>query len=252
MKFSILLFTLCVSALSFGQHKREYTGLNKFIPNGYDVGMKGNINYYFSSLKSVQGTATSADVEGQERIGGGLGFFGHFYLSERVGIQTELNAHVRNGYLRTYRFFEQDSMRSIFNDEITNYTTVLFEIPIYLKFRWDFTPIRKGSWKADSRLGVFVGPRLTFNTFSNSTLSRATITDSYDQVSLSVANNTNSLGKVNKFFGIGASIGADYEVWNGFIVHASYFRGFLNHFKEETGAKSSENRLEVGIGYRFN
>lgn len=251
MKHSIILAILFLSFVSFGQHKRGISGLNKRIPNGYDIGMKANANYYFSSLSSVQGTASSADVEGKERIGGGLGFYGHFYLSEMVGIQTEFNAHMRRGYLRTYRGYEQDSMRTIFNDEIINYSTVFFEIPIYLKFRWEFTPIRRGNWKADSRLGLFVGPRLTFNAFSNSSLSRATITDSYDNVSLSINNDATSLGKVNRFVGVGAAIGVDYEVWNGFMVHASYFRGFLNHFKEETGAKGLENRIEVGVGYRF-
>ncbi|NVK63950.1 MAG: outer membrane beta-barrel protein [Flavobacteriales bacterium] len=251
MKYSIILITLCASFLSFGQHKREYTGLNKFIPNGYDVGMKANANYYFSGVKSVPGTSNFAEAEGEERIGGGLGFYGHFYLSEKVGIQTELNAHYRSGYLRTFRGYKQDSMRTISNEEITNYSTVFFEIPIYLKFRWEFTPIHKGNWKADSRLGLFVGPRLTFNAFSNSTVARATTTDSYDNVSLSVANDATSLGRVNRFFGVGASLGLDYEVWNGFLVHASYFRGFLNHFVDETGAKAFENRVEVGIGYRF-
>jgi len=252
MKSSIFIIALCISFISFGQHKRNYTGLNRFIPNGYDIGIKGSANYYFSSLKAVQGDAVSASVEGKERIGGGFGFYGHFYLSERIGLQTEFNTHVRTGYLQTNRAYQQDSMRTIYNEEITNYSTVFFEIPIYLKFRWEFTPIHKGAWKADSRLGLFFGPRITMNAFSNSSLSRAVVTDSYDNVSLSVANDATSLGKVNRFFGVGAAIGVDYEVWQGWMIHAAYFRGFLNHFVEETGADGRENRIELGIGYRFN
>lgn len=251
MKSFIFIVALCVSFASFGQHKRKHTGHNRLIPNGYDIGIKGSANYYFSSLKVVQGDADFASVEGRERPGYGLGIYGHFYLSEKVGIQTEFNTHVRTGYLQTNRTYKQDTMRTIYNEEVTNYSTVFFEIPIYLKFRWEFTPIRKGAWKADSRLGLFVGPRITLNAFSNSSLSRAIITDSYDNVSLAVANNTNSLGKVNKFFGLGAAIGVDYEIWQGWMVHAAYFRGFLNHFVEETGAEARENRIEVGIGYRF-
>jgi predicted porin len=66
-----------------------------------------------------------------------------------------------------------------------------------------------------------------------------------------VENNITAASDYNSSVGIGLAIGADYEFWNGCSFHIAYFRGLTSHVDQLNGFKALDNRIEVGIGYRF-
>lgn len=252
MKNILILFISLLSAFSFGQDKVKYNGLNRAIPDNIEIGVKGHANYYFAKYKIVEDSSIMSTVNASESIGGGFGFFGHFELSEHAGIQTELNFQYRKGNSTSYRQYDIDTARTLYKEDLSSFTTVLIEIPVYLKFHWEFTPIRQGHWKAKSQLGLYVGPRLVLSPFSKRDMARATTTRLYDNTSVSIQNDVAATSRYNSPIGVGVALGVDYELWNGFIVHAAFYRGLTSHVRKSNGYQALDNRLEVGIGYRFN
>lgn len=253
MKNILFLLGILFAFASFGQEKIKYNGLNRVIPGNVNVGVKQYTNYHFSSYKSRLSDSLTSIISGTESIGGGIGLFAHFELSERVGLQTEFNLMYSKGFVSSYTRYDLDSAQTIYKEDLSSYTTVSIEIPVYLKFRWEFTPIRSGHWKAKSQLGLFVGPRFILNPLSKRDFSRATTTRIYDNTSLSIENGIAApSGKLNSLAGLGVALGLDYELWNGFIVHAAFYRGLTSHMSKSTGIKAFDNRIELGIGYRFN
>lgn len=253
MKNSLIIISILVAFSSFGQEKIKYNGLNRVIPGHVNYGAKQFTNYYFSNYKSRLGDSIVSTVDGAESVGGGLGLFAHFDIKEHFGIQTEFNFMLRRGYVSSYTQYDLDTAQTVYKEDLSSYTTVSIEIPVYFKFRWEFTPIRSGHWKAKSQLGLFFGPRMILNPYSKRDFSRATTTRLYDNTSLSILNGTAPpSSKLNPFLGVGVALGLDYELWNGFIVHTSFYRGLTSHVSKANGIKAFDNRLEVGLGFRFN
>lgn len=242
---------MCVSMTSYSQEKISYTGLNKSVPDRLELGVKANTNFYFAKHSPLSDGADLSSEARQERPGFGVGFYGHFMFSEHLGIQTEITTNYRRGFTTSYRHFDLDTARTLDVEEVSSYSTFFFEIPVYLKFHWNFTHLNQGHWKSKSQLGVFLGPRLILTPSSRRTLSRATTTRLYDEISLSVENDITAPSDYNASVGVGIAIGADYEIWNGLTAHIAYYRGLTSHVNSMTGFKALDNRIEVGIGYRF-
>ena len=252
MKNIIVLTVTCISLSCFGQQKVNRSGLNQNVPDNIEIGVKANVNFY-----SAKHTALSAGAEGpsedvSENAGFGFGLYGHFMFNDHVGIQTEVNMNYRRGFTTSYRHFDLDTARTLDIEEVSSYSTFWFEVPVYLKFHWELPHTYQGHWKSKSQLGLFVGPRLLLTPSSKRTLSRATATRLYDEISLSVENDITAASDFNTSVGLGFAIGADYELWNGFAIHIAYFRGLTSHVNKLNGFKAIDNRLEIGLGYRFN
>lgn len=252
MKNILALFISLLTFVSIGQEKVSKTGLNKGIPNNLEIGVKANMNFYFSQYKSIEDGAAEAIEDAKEPPGFGLGFFAHFKFSEHVGLQTELNAHYRKGHSSSYRRYDLDSSLILYKEDLSNFSTIWLEIPVYLKFHWEYTPINRGHWKSKSQFGVYVGPRLVLTPSSKRELARATTTRIYDNTTLSIENDITATTSYNTPVGVGVALGADYELWNGFTVHLAYYRGLTTHVRKENGFKAFDNRIEFGFGYRFN
>jgi hypothetical protein len=253
MKNIIFLIIALFSLTSYGQQKVRYTGLNKNIPNNLEIGIKGNANIYFSQYKTIEDeTAFESSDEISESLGGGIGVYCHFILGEHVGIQTEFNFAYRKGYSTSLRKYDVDTARTIHKEDLSDFTTISIEIPVYLKFHWKFTPIHKGHWKSKSQLGLFFGPRLILNPYSRRELSRSTTTMLYDNTSQWINQDAQIATRYNTIAGLGVALGVDYELWNGFMVHAAFYRGLLTHVNKLNGYKALDNRVEIGLGYRFN
>ena len=249
------IFTLIITAIAlscFGQEKVSHTGLNQAIPNNIELGVKSNVNFYFAKHKIVSDGADEAGVEVTEKPGFGFGVYGHLMFTDHVGLQAEVYMNYRRGLALSYRDYDIDTARTLKVQELSNYSTFWFEIPVYLKFHWELAHDYQGNWKTKSQLGVYVGPRLLLTPNSNRKFSRATTTRIYDEISLSVENDIEAPSEYSSAVGVGAAIGVDYELWNGFAFHIAYFRGFSSHVNKINGFKALDNRIEVGIGYRFN
>lgn len=251
MKNLFALFAISISLSCFGQEKVSRTGLNQGIPDKIELGVKSNLNFYFANHKSIADGSDQSSEDKRERPGFGFGAYGHFMFTDRVGLQTEVNLTYRRGFTTSYREFDIDTARYLNVEEVSSYSTFGFEIPVYLKFHWGFAHLNNGNWKNKTQLGVFVGPRLLLTPSSKRTLSRASTTNLYDEISLSVENNITPIADYNSSVGVGIAVGADYELWNGFAVHLAYFRGLTSHVNKLNGFKALDNRIEVGIGYRF-
>ncbi len=252
MKNILFLVVSLLSFASYSQQKVSYTGLNRVIPDNIEIGVKGNVNFYFAGHKPVEVGAVETNLNVTEPVGGGLGFYSHFLLSDHFGIQTELNVHYRTGSSTIKRKYAVDTAQTIYKEDLSSYTTVWLEIPVYMKFHWEFTPIRRGHWKTKSQLGLLFGPRLLLTPSSKRDLARATTTRLYDNTSLSIDNEAVALTKYNSPIGLGVALGVDYELWNGFLIHVAYYRGLTTHVRKENGFKALDNRIEFGLGYRFN
>lgn len=252
MKNTLILIAAVFSLTCYGQQKVKYNGLNRKIPNNVEYGIKGNANIYFSSYKVIEDEVSyDATVEREESLGGGIGFYFHYLFSDHVGIQTELNFTYRNGYSSTFRKYDVDTARTIYKEDLSDFTTIGVEIPVYFKYHWEFTPIRKGHWKSKSQLGIFIGPRLVLNPISQRTVSRSTTTRIYDNTSQSIGQDAPTPNRYNTIAGFGMALGVDYELWNGFMIHAAYYRGMLTHVSKTNGIRALDNRIEVGLGFRF-
>lgn len=252
MKNSILIALTFISLSCFGQQKVSSSGLNKNIPDNIELGVKANVNFYSAKHTAISDGSQEPTENVSEKPGFGTSFYGHFMFNDHVGIQTEVGVNYRRGFATSYRHFDLDTARTLDIEEVSSYSTFWFEIPVYLKFHWELPHTYQGHWKSKSQLGVYVGPRLLLTPQSKRTLSRATATRLYDEISLSVENDITAASKFNTGAGLGLAVGADYELWNGFSLHIAYFRGLTSHVNKLNGFKAIDNRLEVGIGYRFN
>lgn len=176
-----------------------------------------------------------------------------------MGLQPEINIHHRQGNVINFNQFVLDTAITISKEELFGFSTIWFEIPVNFRYSWAFTPLSTGHWKPKSALSVYAGPRLVLMPFRRGIVSRSTSTYSelYGQTSLSVRNNiipsTKRGAKFSPLMGVGIAIGVDYELWNGFNINLSYYRGLTSHSsKSNNGFRAIDNRLEVGIGFRFN
>jgi opacity protein-like surface antigen len=251
MKNTFALISFCISLSCLGQEKVNYTGLNQSIPDNIEVGVKSNLNFYFAKHTSIADGSDQSSEDKRERPGFGFGAYGHFMFTDHVGLQTEVNLTYRRGFTTSHRQFDIDTARTLSAEEVSSYSTFGFEIPVYLKFHWGFDHLNNGNWKDKTQLGLFIGPRLLLTPSSKRTLSRATTTRLYDEMSLSVENDITAASDYNSSVGVGLAIGADYALWSGFSVHLTYFRGLTSHVDKLNGFKALDNRIEIGIGYRF-
>ncbi|MDG1332728.1 MAG: outer membrane beta-barrel protein [Crocinitomicaceae bacterium] len=251
MKNLFALLAISISLSCFSQERVNYTGLNSSIPDNIELGVKTNINFYFAKHTAIADGSDQASEDKRERPGFGVGAYGHFMFTEHVGLQTEVNLTYRRGFTTSYREFDLDTARFLNVEEVSSYSTFGFEIPVYLKFHWGFDHLNNGNWKSKTQLGLFMGPRLLLTPSSNRTLSRASTTNVYDEISLSVENDITAPSDYNSSVGVGIAIGADYELWNGFALHIACYRGLTSHVNKLNGFKAMDNRIEFGVGYRF-
>ncbi len=255
MKKLLAILVVLVAFGAMGQERVKYNGLNRWVPDNVDIGMKFQSNYYFPQyIVEAQG-ATSSFATSNDQVGGGGGFYYRYGFTDHISLQTELNIHYRQGSVNSSRTYEVDTAIRVIKEDLSNYFCLFTEIPVYFKYRWSFIPLRQGHYKAKSALGVFIGPRAVITPYSTRDFAKSTETRAYEQESTSIETETTSIDpKASRFSpiaGMGIAAGVDYELWNGFIVHAAYYRGLLTHAIKSNGVRALDNRVEVGIGVRF-
>lgn len=255
MKFVGTIATCLLISISFAQEKVNYTGLNKKVPVANSFGIKAQANYYFSSYKTDLGTADSATVSGSEITGGGMGFYYRYHFNTKAAIQGEFLVHHRQGKVVGMRRYDIDTAITMYNEELSGFNETWIEIPVYFKYRWEFTYRSKGHWKSNSALGVFIGPRAVVTPFSRRDLSRSTYSVLYGQETHDVENNIDHKADDDSRFapiaGFGVAGGVDFEFRNGLLLHAAFYRGITSHAKKSHGYKIFDNRIEAGIGIRI-
>lgn len=255
MRISITFLALFVVFGSFAQEKVKYNGLNRNAPHSNSFGLKGQANYYFASFKAVTGDADSSSVSGSDLMGGGFGAYFRYDLKENIGIQSELLIHHRQGRAVGLRKYILDTAMTLYNEELSSYEGTWIEIPVYLKYRREFTYSRGGHWKPNSSIGIYLGPRAVITPYSRRKLSRSTYTVLYDQRSYDVQNNIDSdydnTPRFAPIAGLGIAAGVDFEFRNGLLFHAAFYKGLLSHSKASLGYKTFDNRIEVGLGFRI-
>ena len=252
MKEALLfIFTLC-TLMASGQARTNNIGRNKFIPSKISYGIKANANYHFPAYKVQPLDAKTSSGDGTDNPGGSLGFYFRYTIKGNFSIQPEVNFVYRSGNTTSNRTYEYDSTIAIVREDVSNYMAFGIEIPVYLKWRWEFTSLRRGHYKSKSGFGVFLGPRLVLTPYSRADQGTRATTTLYGQESTSIIKNgTNESTRFSPAASLGVSAGLDYQWRNGFSVHATYYRGLLSHVLAERGFKAYDNRLEVGIGIRF-
>ena len=250
MKIIILAITFCFAFSSFSQERVKREGLNKFIPDNAAFGLKSSANYYFPTytidlLEAVDGKMSSVDFPGAS-----LGFYYRWDFSNSFSLQPEFNIAFRAGNTTIGRTYLVDTIISVQKEKVFSYKAVSVEIPIYLKWRTEFILNRRGHYKSKSALSAFLGPRVILTPYSEVDPEERANSVIYDQPSEYY---TTSLSheKYSPIASMGASAGVDMEWRNGFLVHASFYRGFLSHSRKSAGFKALDNRIEVGIGLRF-
>lgn len=252
MKLIVTLLAITVALSSFGQERKKSVGLNRYIPDDVSSGLKIQANSYSPSLVFLSNTSVSSSIIGKNQIGGGGGVYFRKDLKEHFSIQPEINFHFMSGSVHGSQVFTPDTNMTISKETVTSYKTVIFEVPVNFKWRWELIATRKGHYKANSAIGIFIGPRFNLTPYSLQVIGKRTVSTLYDQRSESIENPTLSeLRRYSRVFGMGLGAGVDFELYNGFIVFASYYRGLLSSSVKTSRFKSYENRLEVGIGIRF-
>jgi len=253
MKQLATILFLSLSVMVNAQEKRQYTGLNKFIPTNLYIGMKWQANQYFPTYKLIADDAAfSSSISAKDDLGAGGGFFFRFEVKEHFSFQPEFNFQFRSGSVQTNHTYVKDTMIVVSKNVIRNYQTLSIEVPLYAKFRWEFTSLRKGHYKSNSALGLFFGPRLGVAPVSKMSVARNTQTIAYEQTSNYIDNDVALTDTRYAPIGsLGAAAGIDFEHHSGFIAHASFYRGFFSHSKKSNGFTALDNRIEVGIGVRF-
>lgn len=254
MRIAITFIALIVLTSSYAQQRVKYNGLNRKVPHTNSFGFKGQANYYFASFKAETSGVDSSSVSGSELMGGGLGAYYRYDLNENVGIQTEFLVHYRQGRVVGMRRYDLDTAITVYNEELSAYSETWIEIPVYFKYRWQLTYTSGGHWKSNSAIGVYIGPRAVITPFSRRDLSRSTYSVLYDQASLDVQNhidhNDDATPRFAPIAGLGVAAGVDFEVRNGLIFHAAFYRGLLTYSLKSHGYKMFDNRIEVGLGIR--
>lgn len=253
------LFIVAVSTVfvSNAQEKVRYNLLNRNAPDAYGVGIKWQANYHLPQYTVINDGFETGESYSAENIGYGMGFYYRNEFNDNWGLQTELNFNFRQGRLGVDRTYISDTTLSVTRNRLSNFSVLNIEVPIYVKWRKEFIPRHKGHWKSKSALGIYLGPRVVLSPYSRRDISKVTRTVLYEQESTSVESSEAATAllsdnRLSPLASMGAAIGVDYELWNGFILHFTYYRGFLTHTIEDTRVKAMDNRLEFGIGYRFN
>ena len=252
MKLITTLLALAVVLTSYGQERRKNVGLNRFIPDNVSAGIKIQTNIHSPSLAFRANTAVSTEITGNSQVGGGGGFYFRYDVKKHFSIQPEINFIFMSGSVLGSQVFVPDTAITVTKEIMTSYRTLNVEIPLNLKWRWELIAIRKGHYKANSAFGIFAGPRIILAPYSAQTIGKRTISDMYDQRSESIENPTNVTEKrYSPVFGLGIGAGLDLELYNGFILFGSYYRGLISNAIKTNRFKSFDNRFEIGIGVRF-
>lgn len=253
MKQIVTILMLCLVTITFGQERKNAFGLNRFIPDNISAGLKGQANYYMPSFSANSSNAASHEFNSKEFISGGGGIYARWDLKDHFSFQPEVNFQYRRGSVNDDQTFITDTFLVVLKEKMTNYQSVTCEIPLNAKWRWELINVGSGHWKANSAIGLFIGPRVGLAVYSRQTVSKATTTTAYDQIAsrdyeVSAPNATVKYAPLATM-GIGA--GVDFELSYGLILQASYYRGLLSHSLKSNGYKTYDNRFEFGIGVRF-
>lgn len=252
MKKSLILIFALIAAHSFGQRATNGLGYNKNVPTKNSLGIKFSYNLNMPSVKLDEQGADLSFIKNVRGVEFGAGFFWRTDFSTSSALQTELIFGYRSGGIRTDRTYDIDTMINIQKLEVSNYSALNLEIPIYYKHRFEFIP--HGRLKSQTALGLLIGPRAMFALSSKRDISRAAITMLYDQRSEYVENNISGAGvdgEFSPFFSLGISAGADIEFTNGLMFHAIYTRGLMSHSIKDHGYKLFDNRIELGLALRL-
>jgi hypothetical protein len=251
MKQILTLLAICLAITSFGQERRTKAGLNRFIPDNVSAGIKGSMNIYRPSLKLQSSDASLTAINGNEKIGGGGGFYFRFDMKGHLCIQPEINVHFMSGSVHWKQTFTPDPEIKVTKSGVTSYSTLNVEVPVYLKWRQEITVTRRGHTKENSAISFFIGPRLIISPYSTQTVGKRTESVIYGERSEFVESVSDADPSYSPLMGMGAAVGVDLELWNGFIMHACYYRGILKNSLKSANFKSYENRFELGLGLRF-
>lgn len=244
---------LCLATITYGQERKNVIGLNRFIPDNISAGLKGQANYYIPSFSANSSNAVSHDFSSNTFIGGGGGVYFRWDMKEHFSFQPEVNFHYRRGSVLDEQTFVTDTFLVVFKERMTNYEAVTAEIPLNVKWRWELINIGKGHWKANSAIGLFIGPRVGLALYSRQTVDKATTTTAYDQIESRdfEASDVSAKAKYAPLATMGIGAGVDLELSYGLILQVSYYRGLLSHSLKDNGYKTFDNRIEFGIGVRF-
>lgn len=252
MKKSIIILFVLLTAHAFGQRATNKLGYNKNIPTRNSIGMKFSYNLNIPSLKLDEKGADLSFIKDVRGLAFGAGFFWRTEFTAKSSLQTEIIGAYRSGAISHDRTYNIDTMLNIQKLEISNYSAINIEIPIYYKHRFEFIP--NGRLKTQTALGVLVGPRAMLAVTSERDLSRASVTTLYDQRSEFVNNDITGPGidlEFSPLFSLGMSAGADIEFTNGLMFHVIYTRGLMSHSIKEHGYKLFDNRIELGLAFRL-
>lgn len=252
MKKSLIILFAILASHTFGQRATTNLGYNKTVPTRNSFGLKFSYNLNIPSLKLDEQGADLSFIKDVRGLAFGAGFFWRTDFSTVSTLQTELIFGYRSGAISIDRTYDIDTMINIQKLEVSNYSALNAEIPIYYKHRFEFIP--HGRLKSQTALAVLVGPRAMFALSSKRDLSRAAVTMMYDQRSEYVENNITGTGvntEFSPFFSLGISAGADIEFTNGLMFHAIYTRGLMSHSIKEHGYKLFDNRIELGLALRL-
>ncbi|XOV66033.1 MAG: outer membrane beta-barrel protein [Fluviicola sp.] len=242
MKYVIALSALFTSMAVFGQFGGR-------LPDNKSFGLKASFNYYLPSYKA---TNEATEISNNTYVGFGGGAYFRYDFNDLISFQPEVLFSSRTGSVTSETTSQPDDEITITETSISNLAQTTVELPLNLKFRWDFIATHLGAWKSNSTLGVVTGPRMVFNMSSSRSTSSSEVTTLYGQQSTEVRElSTTSASDYFSPFTFGWSVGVDYEFAGRMIVYGNYFRGFTSMNKPEFGFKSFDNRFEVGLGIRL-
>ncbi|MCR9171017.1 MAG: PorT family protein [bacterium] len=242
MKYIIALGVMLSTVSAFGQFGGR-------LPDNKSWGLKASFNYYLPSYKT---TNPASEISNNTNTGFGGGAYFRYDFNDLVSFQPELLFASRSGSVTGVTTNEVDTNITITETSVSNVAQTTIELPLNLKFRWEFIARHQGAWKSNSTLGVVTGPRLVFNMASSRTTSSSEVTSLYGQQSTEVRDlSTTNATDYFSPFSFGWGVGVDYEFAGRMIVYGNYFRGLTSMNKPEFGFKSFDNRFEVGLGIRI-
>lgn len=225
------------------------------LPGETSYGVKG---FFLPSMPSAKSVG-NGEVTFYNRMNMGYGISGYakYQIKPTLMVQPEilLSSKVSNHFFSSETRsinLSLDQSGSITNEYelLVSYFTV--SVPVYFKKVFEITPIRRGHSKYTSTIGLVAGPRLEWNYLAKKSTSYREITTLYGQSSRTVAYSEKSPGQdvVNRL-GAGLSLGADWEMSNGMILHIQYYRSLTSSLKKEANIRAFNNQFEIGLGYRL-
>ena len=232
-----------------------FTAKGQRMPGETSYGAK--LFFLGSSPSGKSLNSSGAKLNSTRKLGFSLSGYAKYEINEfyrfqpEIMISSTMSQHLIYTTTNTFDASLSGSGSVVTDNELlVTYTNVA--IPLYFKRVFEFTLVKKGHYKATQTLGIMAGPRIDMNLFPTKTSLIRETTDLYGQRSVEVIRTEYSPGRdVVRGLGAGISVGVDWEMSNRLVMHLQYYRGLTSILKKESGFKSFNNQLELGIGYCF-